>query len=321
MKKIKPSDVIGNLTVIKQAEASEKGAIRWVCLCSCGNEVIYNESLLLRRDCTSCGCCVNRAKDLTGMKFGRLTVLERTVNAPDGRSQWRTLCDCGNTIVASIKSLHWSKVPSCGCYTQEHIDNLHKASTKHGLHSDPIYKIWVCMKKRCYNTKRADYKRYGGRGIYVCERWLNSFQNFYDDMHIGYKKGLQIDRIDNDGPYSPENCRWVTPKENSRNKSSNHYITTALGRKIIADQAELSGLTCNLIGNRLKLGMPEGLAIIPRTRHKLAIKTLQKLYSEDAVWMSEKQFENVCDVFTIAEIQARAIKEWGFGPREIILAP
>ena len=180
-------------------------------------------------------------------------------------------------------------------------------------------RVWQGMKQRCYNPKNIGYKNYGGRGIYICDRWKDDFQNFYDDMHEGYERGLQIDRINNDGPYSPENCRWVTQAENNRNKreSSYHFITTSLGRRIISEQSEISGVSVETIRRRLKDGMPEELAIMP-TKHKgyrsLKLDTLKQLFEKDekkqeAVWLDDETDRVVRHVLDLAESQGKALRE------------
>ena len=175
------------------------------------------------------------------------------------------------------------------------------------------------MKKRCYNTNENQYKNYGGRGIYVCDRWKDSFENFYEDMKDGYAPGLQLDRIDNDGPYSPENCHWVTVEQNQRNKRTSRFITTAAGKKTLSEQAEISGINYGTLRDRLEAGMPEELSIIPNPDHKrLDIHTLKTFYDgKEAIWMDEKTEKNISDVFETAKAQAWGIHEWGFGPSEV----
>ena len=138
-------------------------------------------------------------------------------------------------------------------------------------------------------------------------------------MHEGYERGLQIDRINNDGPYSPENCRWVTQAENNRNKreSSYHFITTSLGRRIISEQSEISGVSVETIRRRLKDGMPEELAIMP-TKHKgyrsLKLNTLKQLFEKDekkqeAVWLDDETDRVVRHVLDLAESHGKALRE------------
>lgn len=181
------------------------------------------------------------------------------------------------------------------------------------------------MKDRCNNPNNSAYKNYGGRGIYVCDRWKDNFQNFYDDMSPTYKPGLEIDRIDNNGPYSPENCRRATRTQNARNKRSSHFITTAIGRKTIAEQGEKTGVNVETITARVNSGMPESLSILPPSSlgdgKKKAIAAIKKIHDEKApaVWLSESIEEKVEEIIESAEVQADAIKDWGFGPAEITI--
>lgn len=123
---------------------------------------------------------------------------------------------------------------------------------------DPTYKrlyhVWKGIKYRCYNPKSEAYGNYGGRGIGVCERWRQGYRPFYEDMAPTYKPGLQIDRIDNDGDYSPDNCRWVTPKENSRNRSNCHFIDTPKGRMTIAEACEIAQVSHSAMRERVRRG-------------------------------------------------------------------
>lgn len=151
--------------------------------------------------------------DLTGKRFGKLTVFE-FVETKNGHSYWLCKCDCGNLQKASSCNLKRSHVVSCGCVKNE------GNNVKHGKSKSKIYLCWQNMKTRCYNVKSDDYKNYGGRGIKVCDEW-HDFRNFYNHVstlpHFG-ELGYTLDRINVNGNYEPGNVRWATAKEQARNR-------------------------------------------------------------------------------------------------------
>ena len=262
---------VGKLETIEcvKGNVSDLGSMFFKCRCECGKELVLSAKALFldkTNKVLSCGCEDNSV-DLVGQKFGMYTVLSKAEYYHDGQLQWICQCDCG-----TIKKLRQSDLvtgyypyPNCGCYAgkQKLIKEQNSSPIKELTDKELLYGVWQGMKQRCHNPNSAGYENYGGRGIYVCDRWRDSFQNFYDDMYEGYEQGLQIDRIDNDGPYSPENCRWATPAENNRNKRNNRFITTAFGRKTIAEQSEISGVHPRTISRRIKDGIPEEQAILP----------------------------------------------------------
>lgn len=153
-----------------------------------------------------------KLKDITGERFTRLTVIKLS-HIKNRKSYWLCECDCGNEHIVRSDSLKCGNVKSCGCL------NMEAKSIKHGEWGTKLYFVWAGMKQRCTNPKQKHYDRYGGRGISVCEEW-QTYEPFHKwAINAGYKEGLTIDRINNDGNYEPSNCRWVTIAEQQKNKT------------------------------------------------------------------------------------------------------
>ena len=190
---------------------------------------------------------------LTGQKFGRLTVVEYAGINKWRNYKWLCLCECGKKKVIRSGSLRNGDTQSCGCLQKE-ITSIIK--TKHGHKkkgkTSKIYVVWEAMIRRCTNPNYHEYHYHGGRGISVCERW-RKFENFLEDMGK-VPKGLQIDRIDNNGNYCKSNCRWVTPKEQQRNKRNNHLITYDGKTQCLAAWAEEFNICQVLLCGRIRLG-------------------------------------------------------------------
>jgi hypothetical protein len=209
----------GNWTVIEIDVNNKSKHTRWICKCACGtvNTVIMsNLTRGLSKGCIKCSG--NRRKkttfkDLSGQVFGRLKVINKH-GSLNKKIRWNCLCSCGNNHLVRGVDLKNGSIRSCGCLNQEIRLITQK---KHGMTKSLTYSTWADIKTRCGNKKYKDFHRYGGRGIKVCERWLESFENFYEDM--GEKpKGLSIDRINNELGYSKENCRWASPKQQANNR-------------------------------------------------------------------------------------------------------
>lgn len=155
----------------------------------------------------------SRTVDISGKRFGRLTVVRLTDERRNHHCVWECICDCGSMAMVSGSSLRSGVTKSCGCLS---LEVKVARFTKHGMEGTRTYRSWVAMRARCNNPKTRDYASYGGRGITVCERW-ESFENFLEDM--GERPpGKSLDRINNDLGYLPDNCRWATAKEQANNR-------------------------------------------------------------------------------------------------------
>lgn len=183
--------------------------------------------------------------DLSGQIFGRLTVISLHGIHPKGQCLWKCKCICGNETVLLGTTLKRGVTKSCGCLLR----------SRNGLANTSTYSIWHSMIARCHNPKSVAYKNYGARGISVCDRWKDNFFAFLEDM--GERPaGLSIDRIDNNDNYFKENCHWATPKEQTRNCRSNHFIE-AFGKKmILQDWAKEIGKNVSCIRRRIAKGWP-----------------------------------------------------------------
>lgn len=189
-----------------------------------------------------------RIKNLQGMKFGRLTI--KNISHKDKRNNimWNAVCDCGNSTVVRASNLLRGTVRSCGCLAKE---NASQRSKTHGKSYDSIYRIWLNMITRTSNKKDVSYEHYGGRGIEVCERW-HDFNNFYADM--GDKpNGKTLDRIDVNGDYCKENCRWATSEQQCNNKTNNHFLTYKGETKTVSQWSRYAGIKAQTLFHRINI--------------------------------------------------------------------
>ena len=196
---------------------------------------------------------MGKIRDLTGQRFGRLTVIERFGSCGHGDVNWLCICDCGNEHIASRGSLLKGKVLSCGCLRREQASHIHTyIKPKHGGSGTRLYRVWRNMKSRCNCPTASKYNLYGGRGIKVCDEWLSfdGFQNW--SLSNGYRDDLTIDRIDGGKNYYPENCRWVTPKVQGNNTSQNHKITYGERTQTLAQWADELGIPYKTVSERIR---------------------------------------------------------------------
>lgn len=189
--------------------------------------------------------------DLTGKVFGRLTVKSRAGKDKNNLLLWTCVCSCGKEIVTRGQDLRRGSSKSCGCWKAE---VTAKRNETHGMAGTRPHRIWKAMKSRCYNPCFPSYVDYGAKGVRICDRWLNSFENFWLDMQAGYSPELTIDRINVYGDYEPGNCRWASRKVQNRNKRNTRWVKTRLGTFSLADLAEIAKQKYGTVKNRLNRG-------------------------------------------------------------------
>ena len=202
----------GMLYVVRRHGSNENRDATWLCKCDCGKEKIVTSNGLKSGSVKSCGCL--NENDLNGKTFSRLTVIERDFSRRGHGAMWICECTCGNIVSVRGNALLNGTSKSCGCLNIE-------LSTVHGKSGTRLYRIYNGMRHRCYDVKAEGYKYYGERGITICDEWLDDFMSFYNwSMNNGYKDNLSIDRIDVDGNYRPDNCRWTDAVTQANNRHS-----------------------------------------------------------------------------------------------------
>ena len=252
----------GNLTVIEKAETvkvKHGTVVKWLCKCDCGNTRIVPGAELRRGNAKHCGCL--KVEDLTGQKFNKLTVIKRVENTKNSQTKWLCKCDCGNTKIVTGTGLRIGHPKSCGCASYEYVS---KAIKKINILDKRLYSILHQMKQRCTNQKLPCYKNYGGRGIKVCKEWSlkegKGYNNFYNwAMQNGYKDALSIDRIDVNGNYEPNNCRWINNKQQCNNKRNNRRITYNGETHTMMEWSEILNINYNALRTRIKRNFPKEL--------------------------------------------------------------
>lgn len=191
---------------------------------------------------------MGRFEDLTGQKFGRLTVIGRAENK-GSQTYWKCKCDCGNECTVNAYCLKKGFTKSCCCFRKDFL-------IVHGMYDTKIYKTWENINSRCNNPNTPEYPNYGGRGIRICDEWKN-FQDFYNYVsklpHFG-EEGYSLDRIDNNGNYAPNNVRWADIKTQQRNKRTNLLVEYNGAEMILKDAAKLSGISYATLLHRYSKG-------------------------------------------------------------------
>lgn len=205
-----------------------------------------------------------KAQDLTGMKFGHLTVIE--LAEPIGnKRRYKCVCDCGTETIVFSSNLKRGNTRSCGCLRTEKLVSRNKT---HGMRGTKLYGIWASMRSRCNNPHNKEYHRYGGRGIVCCEEWKDFTQFKEWALKSGYEDGLSLDRIDNDGDYCPHNCRWATREQQSSNTSQNVFLTYNGETKTIAQWCRTVGSYESRLSWRYKQGWPVEEILFGRKKKK-----------------------------------------------------
>lgn len=183
--------------------------------------------------------------ELQGQRFYKLRVVSFAFMRKQ-TTYWNCLCSCGNEIIVSGPHLTSGHTQSCSCFSKE---KLLKRLTTHGKNRTPIYIVWCSMIQRCTNPKNPHYKDYGGRGITICQRWFE-FENFYKDMGDRPKEKT-LDRKNNNGNYTPKNCKWSTQKEQSNNQRTNRLITFKNKTLTLSQWADRLNIKAKVIGDRI----------------------------------------------------------------------
>lgn len=246
----------GMLVAVEYAGTSKYQCAAWKCQCDCGNTRIVRSYDLRAGKVVSCGCRkAGPRKDMTGYKFGEWTVIGLSGSIDKRRGHlWTCECSCGTKRNFPRTYILNGGSKSCSCKRPLPFGRKRRTSPP-----DPILQSlknrWSGIKERCYNPKIKAYKNYGGRGITVCDEWINNFEAFCEwSKNNGFRIDLELDRIDNDKGYSPDNCRYVTHKENNRNRRNNRNITFNGETKTLSEWCEEMGECLDTIGGRITRG-------------------------------------------------------------------
>lgn len=242
--------VIAISEIVRFKKTSDR---KYLCKCSCGNEIFVMRSNLSSGNTKSCGCLTKDGlRDfVVGKRYGRLLVVSKAeiVKFRKGaQRKYLCKCDCGNEIAVLSSNLKNNSTRSCGCLNQEcRINN----NTTHGMSYTRIHRIWRGMKGRCNVSKNPRYSDYGGRGITYDKKW-ETFEGFFEDMGVSYEEELSLERTDCNGNYCKENCTWIPLKEQAKNTRKSRFLEYKGKKLILADWANLLSKKYNVGFYRVK---------------------------------------------------------------------
>lgn len=252
---VNTGDRYNHYTIIREVPKKGDGR-RFLCRCDCGNEKEVDIRNLRNGHIKSCGKC-NYTEIKIGDKFGHWTVIGDYKKSDSSyHREYLCECDCQNKTQRYVdeQNLKRGNSTSCGCET---IKTTKMHFIKHGDSGTRLFSIWSLMKQRCHNPNVDCFSRYGGRGIKVCKKWMNSYESFKEwALSHGYRDDLTIDRIDVNGNYCPENCRWATIKEQNNNRRSNVFITYNGEKHNTKEWSDITGIKAGTIRERYKKGYP-----------------------------------------------------------------
>lgn len=248
----------GALVALYPIDEKKNNSNCWMFKCDCGNEKALPIKQVRYGSIKSCGCHINKNKPqkrqqrvYPGEKFGKLTVIE-LLGQREGKGHFfsRVRCDCGTELIERDSSLISGRVTQCRTCTLRENGQL-----THGMTNTRRFNIWQSMRARCYNPNDNNYKNYGGRGIGICDEWKDDFVSFYNwSNENGYSDDLTIDRIDVNGDYCPENCRWADKKTQARNKRTTRYLEYEGKILPICEISEITGIAPSTITQRIDKG-------------------------------------------------------------------
>ena len=282
MKRVDLTGCTFGLLTVLGVSGKKHGKTAWRCKCQCGKYVDVISHALLSGSRQSCGCTNASRNDLTGKKFGKLSVLGDSGKRSCKKILWECLCDCGNRTLACGQDLIQGKKTSCGCVHRQRLIDRNKANAIHNETKTRLHHVWAGIKMRCFNPNTPSYKYYGMRGITMCDEWKNSYTSFRDwALANGYADNLSIERVDVNGDYCPENCIWIPAKDQSRNRRN----TVRCGGVALSVLAVLYEVPYDLLYNRFRfLNWPieEALGLVDHVYDEDRCK--ESLYYKNRRW-------------------------------------